>query len=954
MTHTLYEQKWAKKWAQANLGQSDPDPSKPKFFLIWAYLTVSGFHHVGHMRGFSYADFVCRFKRSCGYNVLLTAGGHASGNSAVAKAKKINEKDAQTIEYYSQMGMTPSEIQQLQTPEGFVSYFSKRYIQDYISFGFLGDWRRFTVTTNPDYNKFIEWQFLKLKEQGLLTQKPYYATWCDSFGAVAVDPSESDISKGGTAQKVEFVLIKLETAKSTPTQKEYFVVGTLRPETMFGQTNVWIHPDKTYARVKVGNQVWIVSQECAKKLPHQFEQVQFLEFIEAKKLIGTQVFAPLKNEWIPVLPSIMCDPSIGTGLVTSVPSDAPADYIALKELQDSPQLCASYGLSYQQIQSIKLIPIIQTKGFGPLPAKELCEKLHITSIKDTALLDQAKKDAYSTGFHTGIMLESAKQYAGLKVEQAKEQIKKTLIDTQLAHLFYDLSEQVISRYGDEVYIKKVPDQWFITYSDKTLTQKTKEYASVMHNLPEQFHQNLPQILDWFEDRACARQGRWLGTKLPFDQSYTIEPIADSTLYPIYYLVSKYVNLGQIQPSQLHPCVFDYVFLGKGQVSDCSAQTNIPVQLLEQIRTEVTYYYPLDYNLGGKEHQTVHFPVFLFNHAAILPAHMQPKGILINWWVTSGAGKISKSKGGAKALADEVATYSADAMRLYYANIASPFVDIAFEAEELQKYKQRIDKIAQLHEQLVQMQPTPNNKTPIIDAWLESQWNKRLKKSYGAYTSIEFKSATDEIYFGIYNDIQWYLKRGGTNTTLLHQIAKNWCCVLSIVTPFIAEELFERYNQQFASTQPFPEFDETKIDSQKEQLEQMVEQMVYDVQKIKELSKIQQPKKITIIVAQSWKTQMHNALCVAMADTRNIGELIAKLGPQFPEYKAQLAPLIQKALKTGSISVVADAQLQREAIESAKVLLEQTYGITVEIMNAQESQHPKANSAGVLKPALLLE
>ena len=44
------------------------------------------------MRGFSYADAIARFKRMNGYNVLLPAGGHASGNSAVAKAKKISEK----------------------------------------------------------------------------------------------------------------------------------------------------------------------------------------------------------------------------------------------------------------------------------------------------------------------------------------------------------------------------------------------------------------------------------------------------------------------------------------------------------------------------------------------------------------------------------------------------------------------------------------------------------------------------------------------------------------------------------------------------------------------------------------------------------------------------------------------------------------------------------------------
>ena len=65
--------------------------------MIWAYASVSGFHHVGHMRGYSYTDAICRFKRMTGHNVLLTAGGHATGNSAIARAQKIAEGDKELI-----------------------------------------------------------------------------------------------------------------------------------------------------------------------------------------------------------------------------------------------------------------------------------------------------------------------------------------------------------------------------------------------------------------------------------------------------------------------------------------------------------------------------------------------------------------------------------------------------------------------------------------------------------------------------------------------------------------------------------------------------------------------------------------------------------------------------------------------------------------------------------------
>ncbi|GAG58842.1 unnamed protein product, partial [marine sediment metagenome] len=56
--------------------------------------------------------------------------------------------------------------------------------------------------------KFIEWQFYKLKEKNLLIQKPHYAPFCPNCGPVAVDKSETDISKGGGSEILEFTVIK--------------------------------------------------------------------------------------------------------------------------------------------------------------------------------------------------------------------------------------------------------------------------------------------------------------------------------------------------------------------------------------------------------------------------------------------------------------------------------------------------------------------------------------------------------------------------------------------------------------------------------------------------------------------------------------------------------------------------------------------------------------------------
>ncbi|MCK4717702.1 MAG: class I tRNA ligase family protein, partial [Thermoplasmata archaeon] len=77
--HSIVEKKWQDRWAEAKLGEAEPD-GREKFFLIFAYPGVSGYLHVGHMRGFTYSDIICRYKRMQGYNVLFPVGSHATGN----------------------------------------------------------------------------------------------------------------------------------------------------------------------------------------------------------------------------------------------------------------------------------------------------------------------------------------------------------------------------------------------------------------------------------------------------------------------------------------------------------------------------------------------------------------------------------------------------------------------------------------------------------------------------------------------------------------------------------------------------------------------------------------------------------------------------------------------------------------------------------------------------------
>jgi leucyl-tRNA synthetase len=81
-----------------------------------------------------------------------------------------------------------------------------------------------------------------------------------THGPVAIDASETDIQCGGSAETVEYTLLKFKCGDM------FLVAATLRPETVFGQTNFWVNPDADYLKVKVGNEVGWSARDAYSKL----------------------------------------------------------------------------------------------------------------------------------------------------------------------------------------------------------------------------------------------------------------------------------------------------------------------------------------------------------------------------------------------------------------------------------------------------------------------------------------------------------------------------------------------------------------------------------------------------------------------------------------------------------------------------------------------------------------
>ena len=930
------EQKWQNKWFDANINVAQKEKQK-KFFIHFAYPGVSGYLHVGHMRGFTYCDVIARYKRMTEYDVLFPAGFHASGIPSVSFAKKVQRHDEDTITLLKQNGCTDAFIKKLTNPIEVVNYFSKIYVDDYWKrFGFLIDYTRLMNTISDGYKKFIQWQFHKLHEKNLLTQKPHFAPYCPNCGPVAVDKSETDVAQGGSAEILEFTVLKF-------TLKDGMILpaATLRPETIFGVTNMWVNPTVEYHKAKINNETWICSKECLQKLSYQYDNVQPLQdTIKGKDLIGKTCIVPEINREVPILAGVFADPSVATGIVMSVPAHAPYDWIALVE-------------SKEKIEAIKIIDV---KGFGNNPAKEACDQLQIKNQKETEKLNEATEIVYKKEFHTGILNEKCGKYAGIKIAEIKDTVKNDLILKNLAIPMKEFSEKVICRCKETVVIKQIPDQWFIKYSDPVLTRESKDYAATMNIYPQEYKGELPKILDWFGDRAAIRRGSWLGTEFPYKKDWIIEPISDSTLYPAYYILSSYVNQKKISAKDMTDEFFDYVFLGFGSPQHKIWQT---------IKADFDYWYPVDINLGGKEHKTVHFPVYIMNHVAIMPEQKCPQGIFVHWWVTQkGKEKISKSKGGAEPIVEAAVTYGVDAMRLYYLHIGSPFVDIEWDPETVLKYKNRIVNIWKLIKQISDIK---EKKQENLDNWLRSSLQRRIQNVLNAFETFDLRVTSNEIFFECQKDLQWYLKRRGANKKLLDQFVSTWIVLMTPITPHLAEELWATQgHNHFVSNEKYPEFNPKEISEKDEVGEYLLTRVIEDTNEILKVTKIT-PKKICIYTSPEWKQKIFSkTLQLAAENQFNVGlmikdtltdPLMKPLGQQVSQFVSKIGSEIKMLSEIDRKRFLIPIN-EKDHLLNAKLYLNEVFNCEVEIYNADDIKlydpAKKIKFAIPLRPAIYIE
>ncbi|HEV8049226.1 MAG TPA: class I tRNA ligase family protein, partial [Thermoplasmata archaeon] len=618
---------WQSEWERARLAEARVDGGREKFYAIVAYPGSSGFLHLGHLRGMTLADVLHRYYRMTGRSVFFPTGTHASGLPSVTFAQKVKERDARTVASLRSERIPESEWPELEDPIAAARFLGKRYLEVYRSFGILVDERAYVTTVDEDYQAFIRWQFRRLHALGALRQGPHYAAVCPVCGPVSVDASETDLSQGGAAETVVYTAVPF-----TLDDGRVLLAATLRPETIYGVTNLWLPPSGGLAVWHHRERSYLVSPSAAHRLVAQHGG-RVGHVVDVGELVGRSVQVPETGAFVPILLSPLVEPSVGTGVVMSVPAHAPADWLAIQELAPAerarlPAITAIVDLPPPTELSGSEKELLAGEG---VPAERAVRATGAHGLADRSALDAATERLYRLEFVRGRMRSDLLD--GRPVADARLEVAERLGTAGDSYELREFSEPVVCRNGHTVEIRLVPDQWFLRYGWGEWKARTRASFDTLAVVPEEYRRELPGVLDWFQDRPCTRKGRWLGTPFPLDPSWVIEPIADSTFYPAYFVVRPFVALGRIPLTGLTDAFFDHVFLGEGP-----GEPSVDPAVQREVREAFAYWYPLDLNIGGKEHKRVHFPVFLATHALLLPPERQPRGLFVHWWLVNAAGE----------------------------------------------------------------------------------------------------------------------------------------------------------------------------------------------------------------------------------------------------------------------------------------------------------------------------
>ncbi len=244
--------------------------------------------------------------------------------------------------------------------------------------------------------------------------------------------------------------------------------------------------------------------------------------------------------------------------------------------------------------------------------------------------------------------------------------------------------------------------------------------------------------------------------------------------------------------------------------------------------------------------------------------------------------------------------------------------------------------------------------------------KRVAEATEALDQLKIRTAFQVSFYGIWNDLRWYLKRvKAPRTAAVTEVLGSWVRLLAPFAPFLAEELHSVLGYEgFVSVVLWPAVRRDLMDADAELAEEMVSRLIEDVKKVIKL--IPQANRLHVYCSPLWKMQLMSEMISSKAKGRQYGEGLKAFSASYPEFSGQAGSLLSKLVKLihdlGEPFIASVVKTQRideyQTFSSSSSFLSQELGVEVMVHNEDEDRlyDPKKRASNSLpfRPALYIE
>ena len=272
-----FEKKWYKFWEENKFFHAEVDKSKKPYSMVIPPPNVTGQLHMGHALDNTLQDILIRYHRMQGYNTVWIPGCDHAGIATQAKVEGALRKEG-TNRY--ELGREKF----LERVWKWKEEYGSRIMFQLRSLGSSLDWDRERFTMDEGCSRAVREVFVSLYEQGLIYQGTRITNWCPSCNTAISDIEVEHETEQGHLWHLRYA-VEGEPGK-------YVEIATTRPETMFGDTGVAVHPDDE----------------------------------RYKDLVGKTLILPIVNRRIPLFADEYVDKEFGTGAVKVTPAHDPNDF----------------------------------------------------------------------------------------------------------------------------------------------------------------------------------------------------------------------------------------------------------------------------------------------------------------------------------------------------------------------------------------------------------------------------------------------------------------------------------------------------------------------------------------------------------------------------------------------------------------------------------------------------